>query len=62
MLKAKSLIFKSDEFEIGCVSNRRDKYIDISFFLTPMKDKIEDITLTLFHDQNITMKINSEWI
>ena len=45
MLKSKSLLLKNEEFEIGCVVSRRDKAIEISLFLTPLKGTIEEFVI-----------------
>lgn len=57
MLKSKSLLIKNEEFEIGCVTNRREKCVEISLFVTPLKDTIEDINLSVMNDHNLKVKL-----
>lgn len=60
MLKSKSLLLKSEEFEIGCVTSRREKAIEISLFLTPLKGTIEDVRLALTHDHNVKARLSTQ--
>ena len=57
MLKSKGLLLKNDEFEIGSVVNRRQTYIQYTLFITPLKDKIEQVNIEVNQDQNVCIKI-----
>lgn len=60
MLKSKSLLLKNEEFEIGCVVSRRDKAIEISLFLTPLKGTIEDVRFAITNDHNVKARLNMQ--
>jgi hypothetical protein len=39
------------------VTNRTEKGLQVSLFLTPLADSIEDVRLSLMHDHNLKARL-----
>lgn len=54
-LRNKSLILANDEMEIGCMSIRKDKFINFTLFITPKLMSMKNVKFITEPNSNLTI-------
>lgn len=62
LLRSKNLIFKNEDFEIGSLTCKREKFLDVSLFITSLRTGIENVSLKISGDQSLKMRLSAERI
>ena len=54
-LRNKSLVLSTDEMEIGCMSIKKDKFINFTLFITPKLFSIKNVKFSTEPSENLTL-------
>jgi hypothetical protein len=50
-------VHKTDEIEIGCMSQRTDKSLECTLYITPHRYNLIDFSIAIIHDNCLRTKI-----
>lgn len=62
LLKLKCLVHKTEEIEIGCLSQRSEKNLECTLYITPHRYNLVDLSIALLHDSHLRAKVQPQQV